>query len=396
MPWNEPGNNNSGNQDPWGGGQKNRGQGSFDLERWLRQWLKRLSENRPGNSGSIGGVPVRGIILAAIILIGAWFSSGFYIVGPGERGVVLRFGAFTAETLPGPHWHLPHPFASIDVVDIGQIRSTQNKSQMLTQDENIVDVDVSAQYRISNAKRYLFVVRNPNTVLRRVLISAIREVVGQSKMDYVVGGGRAAIALRTQEIMQKNLDNYQAGLQILKVNLQSAQPPEQVQGAFEDAIKAREDEVRYRNEAEAYANSIVPQARGEAARIEEESRAYKAQVVARAQGNTARFGELLKEYLKAPRVTRERLYIDTLQSVLEHTPKVFINSAGERGRNLFYFPLSKLLKGVPGTSGKDTQADGRPVVSGEGIPPAAVNALAGGSPSQSDRLRIDTRIRGGR
>lgn len=388
MPWNEPGNNNSGNKDPWGGGSgKGGGKNSFDLERWLRQWLDRLGGRRSSGSGESGGsgLPTGGIVLAAVVLIVAWLASGFYIVGPGERGVVLRFGAYVGETMPGPHWHLPYPMQSVVVVDIDQVRSAQSKSVMLTKDENIVDVDVSAQYRVSNAKRYLFDVRNPDQTLREAMISAIREVVGQSKMDYVVGQGRADIALRTQQIMQNTLNSYKTGLVVTKVNLQDAQPPEQVQSAFADAIKAREDEVRYRNEAEAYANSVLPKARGEAARVLQEAQAYKDQVVARAQGNAARFDQLLKEYLKAPKVTRERLYLDTMQSVLSHSSKVLLDAGGKGGNSLLYLPLDKLMQGAGAGS-----------VSGSQSTSATGSSAGNGASSdamQAERLRRDSRTR---
>ncbi|APZ43544.1 FtsH protease activity modulator HflK [Acidihalobacter ferrooxydans] len=391
MPWNEPGKDNSGNKDPWGGGQRGGGgSGNFDLERWLRQWLDRLGGKRPqgdGDGPSGFGFSSASIVLLVVVLAFAWLATGFYIVGPGERGVVLRFGAFAGETMPGPHWHLPYPIATVDVVDTGQIRSAQSKSVMLTKDENIVDVDVSAQYRVRNAERYLFDLRSPNKTLREAMISAIREVVGQSKMDYVVGEGRADIALRTQQIMQKTLDSYKAGLQVIKVNLQDAQPPEQVQGAFADAIKAREDEVRYRNEAEAYANSILPQARGEAARLDEQAQAYKEQVVARAEGDASRFDALLKEYLKAPKVTRERLYLDTMQGVLSSSSKVLIDTQG-KGNSLLYLPLDKL-----GQSASNGGADGRSGATGSVLSGAPAPGTAGAA-MEAERLRRDQRTRG--
>ncbi|OBS08805.1 FtsH protease activity modulator HflK [Acidihalobacter prosperus] len=376
MPWNEPGKNNSGNQDPWGSGRRSGGGSSnpLDLEKWLRRLIDRL---RTGGDG--GGSPAPAILLAAAVAIVAWLASGFYIVGPGERGVVLRFGAYTETSMPGPHWHLPYPVEQVHVVDIDQNRSAQSKAVMLTQDENIVDVDVSAQYRVKNAEEYLFNVRDPNQTLRDVLISAIREIVGKSKMDYVVGEGRADIALRTQALMQHILDGYKIGLEVIKVNLQDAQPPEQVQSAFADAIKAREDEVRYRNEAEAYANTVIPQARGKAARELEEAEGYKQQVVARAQGDASRFDQLLKEYEKAPKVTRERLYLDTMQSVLSNSSKVLIDS---KGKNILYLPIDNLTKGA--SQGGDAQN------------PAAIAssaAAADADPMQAERMRRDLRNR---
>lgn len=374
MPWNEPGKNNSGNQDPWGNGRRSGGGSSnpLDLEKWLRRLIDKL---RTGGSG--GGSPTPAILLAVVVALVAWLASGFYIVGPGERGVVLRFGAFTETSLPGPHWHLPYPIEQVHVVDIDQNRSEQSKAVMLTQDENIVDVDVSAQYRVKNAEEYLFNVRDPNQTLRDVLVSAIREIVGKSKMDYVVGEGRADIALRTQALMQHILDGYKIGLEVIKVNLQDAQPPEQVQSAFADAIKAREDEVRYRNEADGYANTVIPQARGQAAREQEEAQAYKQRVVARAQGDASRFDQLLKEYEKAPKVTRERLYLDTMQSVLENSSKVLIDS---KGKNILYLPLNNLPKGTSSTA-QDPAAV------------ASSAAAADADPMQAERQRRDLRNR---
>ncbi|AOU97373.1 HflK protein [Acidihalobacter yilgarnensis] len=374
MPWNEPGKNNSGNQDPWGNGRRSGGGSSnpLDLEKWLRRLIDKL---RTGGSG--GGSPTPAILLAVVVALVAWLASGFYIVGPGERGVVLRFGAFTETSLPGPHWHLPYPIEQVHVVDIDQNRSEQSKAVMLTQDENIVDVDVSAQYRVKNAEEYLFNVRDPNQTLRDVLVSAIREIVGKSKMDYVVGEGRADIALRTQALMQHTLDGYKIGLEVIKVNLQDAQPPEQVQSAFADAIKAREDEVRYRNEADGYANTVIPQARGQAAREQEEAQAYKQRVVARAQGDASRFDQLLKEYEKAPKVTRERLYLDTMQSVLENSSKVLIDS---KGKNILYLPLNNLPKGTSSTA-QDPAAV------------ASSAAAADAGPMQAERQRRDLRNR---
>lgn len=384
MPWNEPGKHNSGNQDPWGSGRRNGGNSPnpFDLEKWLRRLIDRL---RGGGDG--GGSAVPAIVFAVVVALLAWLASGFYIVGPGERGVVLRFGAFEQTSLPGPHWHLPYPIEQVHVVDIDQNRSAQSKAVMLTQDENIVDVDVSAQYRVKNAEDYLFNVRDPNQTLRDVLISAIREIVGKSKMDYVVGEGRADIAMRTQTLMQHILDNYKIGLEVIKVNLQDAQPPEQVQSAFADAIKAREDEVRYRNEAEAYANTVIPQARGQAAREIAEAQAYKEQVVARAQGDTSRFDQLLKEYEKSPRVTRERLYLDSMESVLANSSKVLVDT---KGKNLLYLPING-LNGAAGSGGQS--ADG----AATGSAAAAAAAAAGPTdPMQAERLRRDMRTREGR
>jgi membrane protease subunit HflK len=341
MPWNEPG---SDNKDPWS--KKRTDQGPPDLDELLQKLTARFGGLFGGRSGrggvGKGGTPSPGgLIILGVIFIG-WLASGFYIVRAGEAGVERRFGAYTQTTKPGPNWHFPYPIESVEIINVDEIRDAQHKATMLTQDENIVDVELAVQFRIKSAEDYLFKVRLPDPTLRQVMESAVREVVGKSEMDYILGEGRAAIAQDTQNLMQQILDAYQTGLEVLTVNMQQAQPPEQVQGAFADAIKAREDEVRFKNEAEAYENGIVPQARGEAARLEQEADAYKERVTARAEGEAARFSKLLKEYEKAPDVTRERLYLDAVESVLSNSSKVMLDVKGSN--NLIYLPLDRLIK----------------------------------------------------
>ncbi len=341
MPWNEPG---SGNKDPWS--KRPRDQGPPDLDELLRKLSSRfggLFGGKGGGGGGRGGSKGSSIgigVIGGILLIG-WLISGFYIVGAGEAGVELRFGAFQTTTGPGPHWHIPYPIETVEIVNVTEIRSAQHKATMLTQDENIVDVELAVQYLVKSPEDYVFQVRLPDASLRQAMESAVREVVGKSKMDYILAEGRAQIADDTKQLLQGVLDDYKTGLLVTTMNMQQAQPPEQVQDAFADAIKAREDEVRFRNEAEAYANGIIPQARGEAARIEQEAAAYQDKVIAKSEGESARFLKLLAEYAKAPNVTRDRLFLDAVESVLATSSKVMVDV--KQGNNLLYLPLDKIM-----------------------------------------------------
>lgn len=339
MPWNQPGGDN---KDPWGGGNRNN-QGPPDLDELLKKLTAKLGKfgGGSGGGGRAGSVGIVGIALLALIL---WLASGFYIVGEGERGLVLRFGAYQHEAGPGPHWHIPAPVEAVEIVDIDQVRSFQHRSSMLTQDENIVDIELAAQYRVNDAKAYTFNVREPDLTLNQAVESALREAVGKNKMDFVLNEGRPVIAETTKELTQAMLDTYGTGLEITTMNLQQSQPPEQVQDAFNDAIKAREDNVRFVNEAEAYANSVVPIARGESARVIEEAKAYKEQVVSRAEGEADRFSRLLAAYRLAPDVTRERLYLETVETVLARTSKVVMDT--RNGNSMMYLPVDKIIQGA--------------------------------------------------
>ncbi len=349
MAWNEPGGNNN---DPWGN--KKNDSGPPDLDEVFRNLQKKLEGifggkrgggsgggsnlNFPGKLGSIG-------LLAAVLVAGiVWLLSGIYIIQPAERGVVLQFGKFAKTTQPGPHWHIPWPVQTLDRVNVDQNRSVELRSQeILTKDENIVEIDLAVQYNIKSASDYLFKVTDPDTTLRQAAESALRETVGQTVMDLVLTEGRGIIATETKDKIQETLDAYDAGVLVTAVNLESAQPPEAVQDAFSDAIKAREDQERFINESEAYKNGLLPQARGDAVIALEEARAYQAQVVNAAQGEAARFESLLTEYLKAPEITKTRLYLESLESVLSNTNKVMVDTEG--GNNLMYLPLDKLMGG---------------------------------------------------
>ena len=356
MAWNEPGN---GDKDPWG----NRGNdGPPDLDEVIRNMQRKLGgifggSSSGSNKSSDGGSLGFGLIFAVIIAV--WLLSGIYIIDPAERGVVLRFGAYSETTLSGPHWHLPYPIEKVEVVDVEQIRNAEigyrssggrsgstihSESLMLTKDENIVDLKIAVQYRIKDVSQYVFNVRNPDLILRQMTESAVRETVGQSNMDFVLTEGRSAIASSTETLLQSILDAHETGLIITSVNMQDVQPPEQVQAAFADVVKAREDEVRQKNEAEAYANDIVPRARGAGFRIVQEAEAYKSQVIAKANGDTSRFLQVMKEFEKAPEITRERLYLDTMESVYTNSQKVMIDVSKD-SNNVLYLPLDRLRGG---------------------------------------------------
>jgi len=347
MPWNEPGKD----KDPWG--QKNT-DGPPDLDEVFKDLKKKLNgilgSGKGGSGGGDGASSGRGpedfsglISLGIVAAIVAWLLSGIYIVDEGKRGVETRFGAKTVVTMPGPHWHIPWPVENVAIIDVEEVRTASHSSQMLTEDENIVSLSLNVQYNVKNAEEYLFQVRDPDLTLKQALEAAIRLVVGRSKMDYVLTEGRSEVASQTKSILQNILDSYKTGLHVLQVNLNKAQPPEEVQDAFNDAIKAREDKERIINEANAYRNDIVPKARGEAASMLEQAEAYRTRVVKSAQGETERFVKLLTVYQGAPEVTRERLYIDTLEEILASNPKVVID-AGSSG-NLLYLPLDKILQG---------------------------------------------------
>ncbi|ANB02505.1 FtsH protease activity modulator HflK [Ectothiorhodospira sp. BSL-9] len=349
MPWNEPGNNG---KDPWGGG-GNRGggnQGPPDLDEVLKKLSSKFnalfgggSGGEGGGGGGLGKHASAGISLAVILALVIWLASGFFIVSEGERGVVLRFGAFTSVATPGPNWHLPYPIERVEIVDVDNIRSIQHRALMLTGDENIIDVDIAVQYRVMDPVDFLFNVRNPDATARQVMESAIRERIGKNRLDFILGEGRAEVATSSRIVIQDALDSYGTGVAVTAVSMQQAQPPEPVQEAFADAIRAREDEVRFRNEAEAYANTILPQARGEAARLTEQAEAYREQVIAQSEGDASRFTQLLVEYQNAPDVTRERLFIETTEVVLGSTSKVFLDVSSSN--NLMMLPLDKILRG---------------------------------------------------
>lgn len=359
MAWNEPG---GGDRDPWGG---RNDQGPPDLDEVVRRMRSKFGGIFGGGKrggaragGGGGGPSFAGIGAILAIACVVWVFYGIYIVDAGKQGVVLRFGAFKEATSPGPHWRMPF-IEQVEIVDVEQRRfvevgyrstagaqsvSVPHEALMLTLDENIVNIQLAVQYQVSDARNYVFNVRDPDAVLKQAAESAIREVIGKNNMDFVLKEGRTEVVTKVKALMQGILDEYKAGLLVSDVNLQDAQPPEEVQGAFSDAIKAREDKERLKNEAEAYSNEVIPKARGAAARQIEEANAYKSALIAKAQGEAARFSALLTEYKKAPEVTRKRLYLETVESVLANSSKVIVDSGN--ANNLMYLPLDRLLDGA--------------------------------------------------
>ncbi|MEO1202424.1 MAG: FtsH protease activity modulator HflK [Pseudomonadota bacterium] len=330
MAWNEPGNG----KDPW----KREDQQPNDLDQIVQNWQKRLSGMFGGSQtpGSGGGYFL--IVLALV----AWGLTGFYRVDEAERGVVQRFGAYTQTTLPGLRWHLPFPIETVDIVNTVVVTDYAYQTEMLTADEQYVFINMVVQYRRSDPVKFSFEVVDPEQTLRDVTESALREVVGTSELETLVGGRRDEIASRTLEALQETLDSYNAGFTVTSISLEDVKYPADVQSAVDDAQRARNDSERFNLEADAYARDIIPRARGEAARIREDAAAYRDRVVADAEGEAARFEALLTEYAKAPRVTRDRLYIDAVEEVYRNSSKIIIDSEGSG--NLLYLPLDKILE----------------------------------------------------
>lgn len=346
------------NDPQWGN--KNSG-GPPDLEELLRKLNQKVAAlmGGKGDSGNAsGGAPMKGFgggigLIAAIAAL-IWVGSGFYIVDASQRGVVLRFGKQVEMTQPGPRWHLPFPIEAVEIVNLSQVRTVEvgyrdnvknkmlKESLMLTDDENIIDIQFAVQYFLSDPGDYLFNNRMPDENVRQAAETAIREVVGKSKMDFVLYEGREQVAAAATKLMQDILDRYKSGILISKLTMQNAQPPEQVQAAFDDAVKAGQDRERQKNEGQAYANDVVPRARGTAARLIQEAEGYKQSVIANAEGDASRFKQVLVEYEKAPAVTRERMYLDMMQQVMGNISKVMVDQ--KNGNSLLYLPLDKLIE----------------------------------------------------
>ena len=347
-----------------GGGHNNQGPPDLDeIWRRLNARLSRLLGAKGGGRGGEGGGsegPSPGMIgggagLVVGLVAVIWLASGFYIVNEGQEGVVLRFGKFVETTQPGPRWHFPYPIESAEVVNVKQVRTVEvgyrnnvkskvlKEALMLTDDENIIDVQFAVQYVLKSSSDFLFNNRAPEDAVLQAAETAIREIVGKSSMDFVLYEGRAEVAARAQKLMQTILDRYQTGIGISKVTMQNAQPPEQVQAAFDDAVKAGQDRERQKNEGEAYANDVVPRARGMASRLMQEAEGYRSRVIEQAQGDAARFRQIVTEYSKAPQVTRDRLYLDAMQQILSNTSKVLVDQRSGGG-NLLYLPLDKLMQ----------------------------------------------------
>jgi len=307
----------------------------------------------------------KGIVAIVVLLVLAWVGSGFYIVDEGQRGVVLRFGKHVETTLPGLRWHIPSPVEAVESVNIGQVRTVEigyrnnvrskvlKESLMLTDDENIIDIQFAVQYILNSPENFLFNNRDPESTVLQVAETAIRQIIGTSRMDFVLYEGREEVTAKTTRLMQEILDRYQIGISINRVTMQNAQPPEQVQAAFDDAVKAGQDRERQRNEGQAYANDVIPRAQGGAARLLEEAQGYKQRVIAAAGGDASRFAQVQAEYAKAPEVTRDRMYFDTIQQVLSSTSKILIDQE-KGGGNLLYLPLDKFIQADAGAAKSST------------------------------------------
>ena len=376
MAWNEPG---GGPKDPWSG--KGGEQGPPDLDEVVRKLQERLGglfggSQPPGGEGPSGGrsgggqlsTKVIGIIIGVLVVI--WLATGIYIVEPAERGVVMRFGRYVDSTEPGPHWHIPLPIESVVKVNVDEISTLTHRAAMLTQDENIVEVELTVQSRIQDAADYLFQDQDPERTLNDATVTVARVVMGQSKLDFVMTEGRGAVAVTIKERIQKLMDRYKTGLIVTSVNMQPAKPPEQVKAAFDDAIKAREDKERLENQAEAYANEVLPSARGNAARILADAKAYRDRVIASAEGETARFSAVLAEYSRAPEVTRQRLYLETMEEVLGKNGKVVLDVT-DGANSLMYLPIDQLMKQTQTQTQSEPQA--QPSLSGSPALPERID-----------------------
>ncbi len=343
MAWNEPGGNK---KDPWGGG--NRNDGPPDLDEAFKNIQKKLSGLFGGGGSSNGGAKNSGfnsiVIIVILVLLAIFYAlAGIGIVNEQERAVVLRLGVYHKTVDPGIRWN-PPLIDRVYSVNVTKVESVSFSEQMLTKDLNIVDVNLSVQYVINDAQNYVLKVRDPISSLRQASNSALRHVAGSTAMHDLLTQGREQVAIEVKARLQSYLDNYQTGISIETVNVEDSKPPREVQAAFDDVIKAREDEERYKNEAQTYANGIIPEARGAAQRVIEEANAYKEQVIAQAEGEAQRFEYLLEEYKKAPEVTRKRLYLDAIQEVMANSSKVMVDVDG--GNNIMYLPLDKIAGGA--------------------------------------------------
>ncbi len=400
------------NDPQWG--RKKNGSGPPDLDEILRNVNKKLndlfggsgkrtSSNNSGdgsNSGGgdnfkrLGGGLSVGVLL--VILLMLWMASGFYIVNEGQRGVVLRFGQYSETTPAGLSWHLPYPAETVELVNVSQVRTIEigyrknvtskvlKESLMLTDDENIIDIQFAVQYILKSPQEYLFNNRDPDEAVLQAAESSIREVIGKSTMDYVLYEGREDVAAKATVLMQSLLDRYKIGIAISKVTMQNAQPPEQVQAAFDDAVKAGQDKERQKNEGEAYANDVIPKAKGNAARLMEESEGYKQRVIENSAGDANRFKQILVEYDKAPDVTRDRLYLDMMQEVLMKTNKILVDS--KSSNNLLYLPLDKMIE-------KSNTTTATPTVVAPAAPPQAVSPDPINNAARTQRSREAFRVR---
>lgn len=368
-------------------GNKNPENGPPDLDQLWRDFNNRISrlfgkrgssnggpDNNDGfNRGDIKNAGI-GIGVIAVVVVFLWLASGFFIVQEGQTAVVMTFGKYSHTTSAGFNWRWPYPIQSHEIVNVSQVRTVEigyrgnpknkqlRESLMLTDDENIIDIQFAVQYTLKDASQWLFNNRDQDETVRQVAETAIREIVGRSKMDFVLYEGREKVALDVAKLMQQILDRYKSGVQITNVTMQGVQPPEQVQAAFDDAVKAGQDRERLKNEGQAYANDVIPKASGAASRLLEEADAYRSRIVANAEGDAARFKQVLEQYQKAPAITRDRMYLETMQQIFTNTSKVMVDT--KSGSNLLYLPLDKLIQ----------QADAA-VPAKQGTPSATVPAV---------------------
>src|SRR5690348_2444499 len=400
MSLNDPNWGRGGNRGPQGPGGGN--QGPPDLDELWRNFNRRLGEMfrrrgrgagdeppRPPSARGIGG----GAGALIVLVLAVWLASGFYIVVEGQRGVVLTFGRFAKETSSGLNWRLPWPIQSHEIVNLSQVRTLEvgyrnnvrtkvlKESLMLTDDENIVDLQFAVQYVVKDAQAFIFNVRRPDESAMQIAETAMREVIGKNRMDAILYETQVDVANKAHQLMQQIHDRYNTGIQISAVTVQNAQPPEQVQAAFDDAVKANQDRERQKNEGQAYANDVIPRARGAASRLQQEGEGYKQRVIANADGEASRFRQVLTEYAKAPQVTRERIYIDTMREILSQNSKVMMDYRGSG--NLLMLPLDKLLQ-----SGSAQQGDNQSTPRA----PADSPAPAEPGPRSRDTLRNRERV----
>lgn len=347
MAWNEPGGNKP---DPWGGGNRGSDGGPPDLDEVLKKLQQRLQglfggAGASGDSGPKPGFSMAGFGMVLVLLLLVYVASGIRIINEQDRGVVLRLGVYHRTLGPGFNW-VPPIIDKVYPVNVTNVRLHRiNGASMLTGDLNIVQVDLSVQYSIASAEDFVLNVRSPEASLREATDSALRHVVGATEMHEVLTEGRGQVAIRVEARLQEYLDLYKTGIQVRQVNVEETMPPREVQSAFDDVNRAREDEEREKNEAQAYVNRVIPEARGKAQRMLEEAQGYREMVISRAEGDARRFEQLLAEYVKAPEVTRQRLYLDAVQDVMANTSKVLIDV--ENGNNLLYLPLDKMMQQTP-------------------------------------------------
>ncbi len=409
------------NDHGWGNspnnGNKGKNDGPPDLEELWRDFNRRLSGafGKKGGGSSGGGLPPSpvssgqiggGVAVVAGLVALLWFLSGYYIVDASERGVVLQFGRYKETTEPGLRWRFPWPIQSHEIVNLTGVRTIEigyrgseknrvpKEALMLTDDENIVSVQFAVQYLLKDPQQYLFANRHPDDAVVQASETAIREVVGKSKMDFVLYEGRDQIAATTQKLIQDILDRYETGIQIRSVNMQSTQPPEQVQAAFDDAVKAGQDRERQKNEGQAYANDVVPKAQGTASRLMQEADGYRQRLIAMAEGDASRFSQLLTEYNRAPEVTRQRLYLETMQQIYSNTSKVMVDAKGQG--NLLYLPLDKLMQAAAAASPTEPAAAAVAAPTAQPAGPAAAPVPERGNPlerADSNRSRDGLRSR---